>query len=364
MAPKRTGNLIQTSIDLILQHQAPSGAYIASPNFPTYHYCWFRDGAYIAYAMDLAGESASARRFHDWAAAVIDARTEVVTRALDKVTRGQDLEPADYLHTRYTLDGGEGEGEWPNFQLDGFGAWLWALEAHLASCRTPLPEAWRRTVAGVCDYLAALWQLPCYDCWEEFPDRVHPHTLAAIYAGLGAGTRLGAGDWSAARQAIRADLERRAVYDGYFVKSYDSYTVDASLLGLAVPYAVFPPDDPRIRATVERIETSLVRGGGVHRYPTDTYYGGGEWVLLAGWLGWHYVRSGDFERARLLLDWMTSQAGEEGCLPEQVSASLIDPNYLRPWEQRWGPSARTLLWSHAMYLILHTELVASRKPAG
>ena len=40
-------------------------------------------------------------------------------------------------------------------------------------------------MAGVCDYLAALWQLPCYDCWEEFPDRVHPHTLAAIYAGLG-----------------------------------------------------------------------------------------------------------------------------------------------------------------------------------
>jgi len=118
-----------------------------------------------------------------------------------------------------------------------------------------------------------------------------------------------------------------------------------------------------MQATVERIETSLVQGGGVHRYPTDTYYGGGEWVLLAGWLGWYYVRAGDPERARHLLDWMTTQAGEDGSLPEQIAASLNDPNYLRPWEQRWGPSARPLLWSHAMYLILHHELFGSRNPS-
>jgi GH15 family glucan-1,4-alpha-glucosidase len=360
MLSEQTMDLVQTSVDLILQHQSPSGAYVASPNFPTYKYCWFRDGAFVAYAMDLSGKSDSARRFHEWAVAVIDDRAEIVERALEKATRGLILEPSNYLHTRYTLDGLDGDSEWPNFQLDGFGTWLWALEMHLAYCRSPLPENWRPAITRICEYLAALWRFPCYDCWEEFPDRIHPHTLAAIYAGLDSGNRLGAGDWSTTRLAIQADLERRAVYDGYFVKFFGSYTVDASLLGLAVPYAVFPTDDPRVRVTVERIETSLVQGGGVHRYPTDTYYGGGEWVLLAGWLGWYYARNGNSGRARLLLDWMAAQASEEGYLPEQVVASLNDPNYLRPWEQRWGPSASPLLWSHAMYLILHKEILESR----
>jgi len=43
----------------------------------------------------------------------------------------------------------------------------------------------RERAAGlVANYLTALWQLPCYDCWEEYPDKMHPHTLAAIYGGL------------------------------------------------------------------------------------------------------------------------------------------------------------------------------------
>ena len=58
-------DLYRRSIQIILENQSGSGAYIASPHFPTYHYCWFRDGAFCAYAMDLAGERESAARFHD-----------------------------------------------------------------------------------------------------------------------------------------------------------------------------------------------------------------------------------------------------------------------------------------------------------
>ncbi len=64
-------DLFQRSIDIILSNQAPSGAYPASPTFPTYRYSWFRDGAFIAHAMDLVGEHESARRFHDWAVSTI-----------------------------------------------------------------------------------------------------------------------------------------------------------------------------------------------------------------------------------------------------------------------------------------------------
>jgi hypothetical protein len=39
-------------------------------------------------------------------------------------------------------------------------------------------------------------------------------------------------------------------------------------------------DEARMRATVARIESALSRDGGLHHYASDTYYGGGEWLLL------------------------------------------------------------------------------------
>jgi len=100
-------DLFQRSFEIILQNQSASGAYLASPNFATYRYCWFRDGAFIAYAMDRVGEHASAARFHTWAAAVVNARADIVRRVVAKADRGEPLHAADILHTRYSLDGAE-----------------------------------------------------------------------------------------------------------------------------------------------------------------------------------------------------------------------------------------------------------------
>ncbi len=350
--------LAQRSLEVILANQAPSGAYIASPNFPTYRYAWFRDGAFCAYAMDLAGEHESARRFHAWAAGVVNARRERVARAAAKAQRGEALLEDDILHTRFTLDGAEAptqerEGAWPNFQLDGFGTWLWALEQHQRLAQQPLPIAWLQAAGLAAQYLSALWQRPCYDCWEEFPEQVHTHTLAAIYGGLQAYAALTGSDQSAALTAIRAWVFDHCLSpSGYFLKFPGSQQVDASLVGLATPYRLAQPDDPRFLATLERIEQTLVFGGGVHRYPSDSYYGGGEWLLLAGWLGWAWVEAGWPERASELLRWVEAQAGADGWLPEQVPASLIHPEHLARWEQRWGPIASPLLWSHAEHLIL------------
>ena len=56
-------NLYRRSIDVILGNQADSGAYIASPAFPQYAFCWLRDGSFIGYAMDRVGEHQSSRAF-------------------------------------------------------------------------------------------------------------------------------------------------------------------------------------------------------------------------------------------------------------------------------------------------------------
>jgi GH15 family glucan-1,4-alpha-glucosidase len=129
--------------------------------------------------------------------------------------------------------------------------------------------------------------------------------------------------------------------------------VDASLLGLCTPYMVFQPEDPIFKSTLAAIEQTIHwPEGGVYRYLGDTYYGGGEWVLLAAWMGWHYARAGKLDNAQALREWVESQADGNGILPEQVNEHPLAPQYYEPWLTKWGPVASPLLWSHAMYILL------------
>ena len=351
-------DLFKRSVEIILDNQAASGAYMASPNFPTYRYSWYRDNSFIAYAMDLVGEHQSAARFHDWAASNIVRRSDVIERALDKASRDEVLLPEDVLHTRYDVNGDPASEEWPNFQLDGFGTWLWSLGEHIQLAGknthgTQVKDQWLRAAGLVADYLTALWDRPCYDCWEEFPEKVHPHTLAAIYGGLLAHQSFGERDHSEVLESLRKYVCQHAVMNNHFVKFEGTEAVDASLLGLSIPYKLVPENEPLMTATVASIEKTLRRAcGGVHRYPTDSYYGGGEWVLLTAWLGWYYAQIGETGIANELREWIEGQADSCGNLPEQVADNLIVPNYLAKWEERWGPAANPLIWSHAMYLIL------------
>lgn len=356
-------NLYQRSIEIILENQAPNGAYIASPHFPTYHFCWFRDASFVAYAMDLVEQFESAQRFHQWAVERVNERENLVRGSIAKFRAGGKLDESDTLNTRYRLDGRPDEpGEWPNFQLDGFGTWLWALNEHMQRSKLKLQEDWRGAANLVADYLSELWSQPCYDCWEEFPEIVHPHTLAAIYGGLNAHTNLTGADHSRVLEAIRGRLLNNAEKFGHFTKFPEISAVDASLLAIAVPYGVFPPDSPIMMKTVEQISKTILRDGGVHRYPEDTYYGGGAWTLLSAWLGWYYHELANCREdlaAQALREsssckaWIEKQAGETtGWLPEQVPDHLNKPEFYPEWVARWGQIADPLLWSHANYIIL------------
>jgi len=356
-------DLYQRSIEIILENQSENGAYIASPNFPTYHYCWFRDGSFIAHAMDLAGQHESAHRFHRWVAERVNERKDLVRNGLAKARAGVKLTEAEILHTRYRLDGTDGEpGNWPNFQLDGFGTWLWALNEHRTQNReAQLSTEMLNASDLVAEYLNELWSLPCYDCWEEFPEHVHPHTLAAIYGGLKAHTELTGKNHALVTDEICKRLLANAEPFSHFVKFSNSPAVDASLLGLAVPYKVVSPDDPLMLKTAEYLESTILRQGGLHRYADDSYYGGGAWVLLTAWLGWYYAElahqrpdltSELMEKIQTCQHWIESHATRNNWLPEQVAENLNMPSYYSEWVERWGHIASPLLWSHAKYIIL------------
>ncbi len=355
-----TDHLADRSLEIILAGQAPGGAFIAGPTFEQYRYAWLRDGAFIAEALDVIGRMDIAARFHDWVAGLIVAVEGGIERSIAAVSAGETPAPEDYLHCRYEADGSLGPDDWPTFQLDGPGIWLWSLAEHAR--RGGIVSARHRQAAALAArYLSALWDQPSYDAWEESPEHVHTSTLAGILAGFrGAQAVLGQATPNEVTAAVAGIVERLARGGGSFTKWDGNDAVDASLLWIAAPYELHSPDSPMFAATLRRIETELLsEDGGVHRYAADTYYGGGEWLLLTAGLGRVYLRRGgpgDHERAERCKTWIERQASPEGFLPEQVATRAFYPERIAEWESAWGPSASPLLWSHATYLALLAEL--------
>ena len=352
--------LLHRSVAVIRAGQAEGGAFIAGPSFSQYGYAWLRDGAFIAEGLDLCGHRAAAGRFHDWVAGVVLASADGIERSIAAVRDGRTPDPRDYLHCRYAADGSRGPDDWPTFQLDGPGIWLWSL-AHHARAGGSLSEAHlgAATLAG--RYLARVWSTPSNDAWEEFPDRLHTSTAAAVLAGLRALSEVAPEVTDPAVGDARGALERLLVERvGAYTKWQGSDAVDASLLWIVAPYELVTPDHPAFAATLGRVEAELVApNGGVFRYAADTYYGGGEWLLLTAALGRVLLRRGgpgDRERAERCAAWIEAQAAPDGGLPEQVAQHALHPDRIDEWRRRWGESACPLLWSHAAYLALCVEL--------
>ena len=279
-----------------------SGAYAASPAFPQYRdFCWFRDGAFVAEAMSRVGEIASAERFFDWCADVIRRN------------------PSGPWDSRYRLDGSvDPVAWWPHRQFDGLGLWVWAMENHVARHR--VASRWGDAAGATQGFLAEHWHEPCHDWWEE-RSGVHATTLGCIWA------------------AVRSDEIATTARETLQRERPDGSHAFLVVLGLADA----------------EVLTRLERDLGYHRHLDDEYYGGGEWPVLAGLVGWaRHATSLDAGRE---LAWIEAQAEGSGVLPEQAGVQLR-PTLYDVWVARWGPPAVPLLWSHAMYLILHTLLPA------
>ena len=347
--------LVSHSIEVLKAGQAPSGAFIASPSFTVYRYAWLRDGAFCAHALDAAGERDAAAAWHAWVVRSIEAHRELIDSATRRVRDGETPPPEVMPPARYTLDGGlehpADDDPWPNFQVDGYGMWLWSLESYLGAGRIRADLA--PTVELVAAYLAETWRLKCFNCWEEFDGGEHASTLGAVYAGLAAAARLlGELRWRSAAEAVHAELLERYVSGGRFTRGASDSRLDGSLLWLSIPFGVLDPRDPVVASTVEAVRNQLRGpGGGVYRFPGDTYFGGGEWLLLTSSLAWHDAVVCNEEHAAAAQQWVRAQALPNGDLPEQVTGDAQDTAMIEPWVRRWGAVATPLLWSHAMYLI-------------
>lgn len=354
--------LATSSLDVIVGHQQPSGAYPASPTFSAYRgFCWFRDGSFIADGASAAGAAASADSFFDWCAGTLAQHAGTVAAVVAGARDGHPVPDDQMLPARFGFDGSIADDDWWDFQLDGYGTWLWAVVEHARRHGRDLGR-WAGAIDLSVDYLVASWRRPCFDWWEEHSEQVHVSTLGCIGAGLEAVLTAGALDGDRARRAqqaaaqIRALVAERGTVDGHLTKWFGRTDPDASLCALVGPMRWLDPTDPVAAGTVRAVRTSLAVDGGVHRFGDDVFYGGGQWPLLSCLLGEGLLATGDAPGARAELDWAASTATADGLLPEQVADHLLAPAHRAEWVERWGEVATPLLWSHGQYLRLWHDL--------
>jgi GH15 family glucan-1,4-alpha-glucosidase len=351
---------VQAAVEAMLACQQHNGSLIASPDFAEYHYCWLRDGSFAAYAFDRCGEHEAAARYHDWVNRAVRGIGSQIDAATERRRAGLTVDPHMLPPARFSLDGTVAADDWPNFQIDGYGTWLWALREHLSRAERVLPPDLRHSAHRVARYVAAFALDPCYDVWEENPHGVHTSTLACVYGGLSAAAELLDEPWLHRRASeVQSHVQMAAAAAGRFCKSTVSSEVDASMIWLATPFALVDRHDPVFQVAVSEITGQLTLDGGIRRFPSDTFFGGGAWPVLTAWLGWHEAVTGDREAALGRLAWVASHVDVQGRLGEQFGGDRRQPHMYREWVARWGHPARELLWSHAMYAVLGTELGAS-----
>src|SRR5699024_8929219 len=129
-------------------------------------------------------------------------------------------------------------------------------------------------------------------------------------------------EWARLRDQLREEILSQGVdaETGSFTQTYDNTEVDASLL--QIPQTGFVGyDDPRMLATVERLEQELMYHGLLLRYRTVGTDGlaGDEHPFLACsfWLVEQYARTGRVAEATALMDTLVSYTNHLGLLAEE-----------------------------------------------
>lgn len=352
--------LKEASIRIIKTNQAETGAYIASPNFRVYNYSWFRDGAFIAEAMSVSGETESALNFHKWATRVIIDREQKIASLIRKKRQGEEIAAEEHLHCRYKVDGQESDEYWTNLQLDGFGTWIWSLDKFLTRGNA-LPLATYRAVETLIGYLSTFWEIESYDWWEESFGHQHVANLGSIAAGLKACStweELSTESRNVAGQSANAILDliqEKGLINGRLAKWINGEGLDSSLLSLIAPFGLIEGSSLIARSTIEAVSEELGTFG-TYRHKEDGYFGGGRWPLLSCFLGLALIEVGERAKAVEILGWIETIANDDLELPEQLESPLLFPEMRAEWIASWGEPAIPLLWSHAMYLCLASAL--------
>ena len=186
-----------------------------------------------------------------------------------------------------------GNAAYEQLQLDVYGELMDALHACHRYGLEHSPVAWNLQ-KKLLEYLEKIWDRPDRGMWE-IRGEPRQFTFSKIMCWVAFDRAIKSVEqygldgpcehWRKIRDRICRDILDKA-YDrerNTFVQYYGARDLDASLL-LIPQLGFLPPEDPRVRGTIEAIERELVCDGFVLRYPTRPGLDGlpgGEGVFLA-----------------------------------------------------------------------------------
>jgi GH15 family glucan-1,4-alpha-glucosidase len=323
---------------------APTGGIVAAPttSLPEhlggtrnwdYRYCWLRDATLTLLALMNAGYYDEARAWREWLLRAVAGRPDQA-RIMYGIAGERRLSEwivdwlPGYRSSSPVRVGNEAANQ---LQLDVYGEVMDALHHARHGGLGSNESGWAVQLAFL-QYLEQAWKLPDKSIWEIRSEPRH-FTYSKVMAWVAFDRAIKSAEefgldgpldrWRRLRAEIHAEVCDRGFdrAQNSFVQSYGSAELDASLL-LIPEVGFLPPEDPRVRGTVEAIEHGLMVDGLIRRYDTVTSEDGlppGEGVFLACsfWLVDAYVLIGRRDDALKLFHRLIGLCNDVGLLSEE-----------------------------------------------
>jgi GH15 family glucan-1,4-alpha-glucosidase len=324
---------------------APTGAILAAPttSLPEtpggernwdYRFSWIRDSTFSLWALHTLGFDQEARDFMRFVLGVcrddpnlqimygIGGERELTERTLDHLGGYGGARPVR-----------TGNGAFDQRQNDVWGALLDSIYLHEKALRGSGTPADRKLIREQVEDAIAAWPHPDQGIWESRGEPQHyVSSKLMIWVAVDRGARLArsvgieevAEEWERTAEEIREEILERGVRDGVFRQHYETDALDASTL--LVPLLRFlPPEDPRVRATVDAIADGLTQHGLVLRYKveeTDDGLSGeeGTFLICSFWLVSALSEIGEAEQARALCERLLGLSGWLDLYAEELEA--------------------------------------------
>jgi GH15 family glucan-1,4-alpha-glucosidase len=298
-----------------------------------YRFVWLRDAALTLEALVDHGFLGVAERWRMWLLRAVAGKPSQM-QIMYGLAGERDLaerEMPSLPGYRGASPARIGNGAVDQYQGDVIGEVMVALEAARLAGLEEDDFSWPLQRALI-ERVEAAMDRPDNGIWEvRGPRRMFTQSRAMMWAAFDRGVRAverwgldgPVEKWKALRARLAAEIRQRGVHPegGYFTQHYDTDEVDASLLLL--PQVGFcAPDDPRMVATVARIEETLMGTGLVHRYRSSSGVdglSGGEnaFIACSFWLVEQYASMGRQQDAADLMDLACRAANDVGLIAEE-----------------------------------------------